>query len=133
MQRLESMSGGEKSLTALSFIFALQWHNPAPFYAFDEVDMFLDGLNAERLAKMVKKQSTLAQFVVVSLRKPMIQASERAIGVCLGRDGFSKVAGMRSKDEIIKESEKQEKEHLLKLKDSKKEIVVEESKEKAFA
>jgi hypothetical protein len=63
----------------------------------------------------------------------MIQASERAIGVCLGRDGFSKVAGMRSKDEIIKESEKQEKEHLLKLKDSKKEIVVEESKEKAFA
>lgn len=100
MQRLESMSGGEKSLTALSFIFALQWHNPAPFYAFDEVDMFLDGLNAERLAKMVKKQSSLAQFIVVSLRKPMIQASERAIGVCLGRDGFSKVAGMKSKEDV---------------------------------
>ncbi len=98
MQRLESMSGGEKSLTALSFIFALQWHNPAPFYAFDEVDMFLDGLNAERLAKMVKKQSQLAQFIVVSLRKPMIQASERAIGVCLGKDGFSKVAGMKNKE-----------------------------------
>ncbi len=100
MQRLESMSGGEKSLTALSFIFALQWHNPAPFYAFDEVDMFLDGLNAERLARMVKKQSNLAQFIVVSLRKPMIQASERAIGVCLGRDGFSKVAGMKSKENV---------------------------------
>ncbi|MDX1920229.1 MAG: chromosome segregation protein SMC [Candidatus Caenarcaniphilales bacterium] len=98
MQRLESMSGGEKSLTALSFIFALQWHNPAPFYAFDEVDMFLDGLNAERLSKMVKKQSTLAQFIVVSLRKPMIQASERALGVFLGKDGFSKVAGMKSKE-----------------------------------
>ncbi|MDJ0626047.1 MAG: chromosome segregation protein SMC [Candidatus Caenarcaniphilales bacterium] len=98
MQRLESMSGGEKSLTALSFIFALQWHNPAPFYAFDEVDMFLDGLNAERLSKMVKKQSSLAQFIVVSLRKPMIQASERAIGVFLGKDGFSKVAGMKSKE-----------------------------------
>lgn len=106
MQRLESMSGGEKSLTALSFIFALQWHNPAPFYAFDEVDMFLDGLNAERLARMVKKQSSLAQFVVVSLRKPMIQASERAIGVFLGKDGFSKAAGMKSKDSLIEESEK---------------------------
>jgi chromosome segregation protein len=100
MQRLESMSGGEKSLTALSFIFALQWHNPAPFYAFDEVDMFLDGLNAERLARMVKKQSGLAQFIVVSLRKPMIGASERAIGVCLGKDGFSKVAGMKSKENV---------------------------------
>jgi len=105
MQRLESMSGGEKSLTALSFIFALQWHNPAPFYAFDEVDMFLDGLNAERLSKMVKKQSSLAQFIVVSLRKPMIQSSERAIGVFLGKDGFSKVAGMKSKEEIIQKHE----------------------------
>ncbi|HEY9885909.1 MAG TPA: chromosome segregation protein SMC, partial [Vampirovibrionales bacterium] len=101
MQRLESMSGGEKSLTALSFIFALQWHNPAPFYAFDEVDMFLDGLNAERLSKMVKKQSSLAQFIVVSLRKPMIKSSERAIGVFLGKDGFSKVAGMKNKEEAL--------------------------------
>ncbi|MDX1918946.1 MAG: chromosome segregation protein SMC [Candidatus Caenarcaniphilales bacterium] len=101
MQRLESMSGGEKSLTALSFIFALQWYNPAPFYAFDEVDMFLDGLNAERLAKMVKKQSQLAQFLVVSLRKPMLMECERAIGVCLGKDGFSRVAGMKSKEQAV--------------------------------
>jgi chromosome segregation protein len=62
MQRLEAMSGGEKSLTALSFMFALQRYSPAPFYAFDEVDMFLDSLNAERLARMVKKQSAHAQF-----------------------------------------------------------------------
>ena len=113
MQRLESMSGGEKSLTALSFIFALQWHNPAPFYAFDEVDMFLDGLNAERLARMVKKQSQLAQFIVVSLRKPMIQSSERAIGVFLGKDSFSKVAGMKSKEALIKSAEENEKELVL--------------------
>lgn len=103
MQRLESMSGGEKSLTALSFLFALQWHNPAPFYAFDEVDMFLDGLNVERLSKMLQKQSQLAQFIVVSLRKPMLERSQRAIGVCLGRDGFSKVSGIKLKES---ESEK---------------------------
>ncbi|MBE9074373.1 chromosome segregation protein SMC, partial [Microcystis sp. LEGE 08355] len=47
VQRLSSMSGGEKSLTALSFIFSLQRYRPSPFYAFDEVDMFLDGANVE--------------------------------------------------------------------------------------
>ncbi|MGL6139016.1 MAG: chromosome segregation protein SMC, partial [Planktothrix sp.] len=56
VQRLTSMSGGEKSLTALSFIFALQKYRPSPFYAFDEVDMFLDGSNVERLARMIKSQ-----------------------------------------------------------------------------
>ncbi|TAH21582.1 MAG: chromosome segregation protein SMC, partial [Oscillatoriales cyanobacterium] len=53
VQRLASMSGGEKSLTALSFIFALQRYRPSTFYAFDEVDMFLDGANVERLARMI--------------------------------------------------------------------------------
>ena len=46
MQRIEALSGGEKSLTALSFVFAFQRYAPAPFYAFDEVDMMLDGSNA---------------------------------------------------------------------------------------
>jgi chromosome segregation protein len=62
VQRLSSMSGGEKSLTALSFIFALQRYRPSPFYAFDEVDMFLDGANVERLSKMIRKQANQAQF-----------------------------------------------------------------------
>ncbi|MCC3513287.1 MAG: chromosome segregation protein SMC [Microcoleus sp. PH2017_17_BER_D_A] len=81
VQRLASMSGGEKSLTALSFIFALQRYRPSTFYAFDEVDMFLDGANVERLARMIKRQSEQAQFIVVSLRRPMIQSAERTIGV----------------------------------------------------
>jgi chromosome segregation protein len=73
------MSGGEKSLTALSFIFALQRYRPSPFYAFDEVDMFLDGANVERLSKMIRKQANQAQFLVVSLRRPMIEAADRTI------------------------------------------------------
>ncbi|MGD9962950.1 MAG: chromosome segregation protein SMC, partial [Thermoplasmata archaeon] len=48
--RMEALSGGEKSLTALSFIFAIQAHEPSPFYLLDEVDMFLDGMNAENVA-----------------------------------------------------------------------------------
>lgn len=94
MQRIEALSGGEKSLTALSFVFAFQRYAPAPFYAFDEVDMMLDGANAERLARMVKRQSEQAQFVAVSLRRPMIENADHAIGVSLRADGFSKVVGI---------------------------------------
>jgi chromosome segregation protein len=95
MQRIEALSGGEKSLTALSFVFAFQRYAPAPFYAFDEVDMMLDGSNAERLARMVKRQSETAQFVVVSLRRPMIENADHAIGVSLRADGYSRVVGIR--------------------------------------
>jgi len=95
VQRLSSMSGGEKSLTALSFIFALQRYRPSPFYAFDEVDMFLDGANVERLAKMIERQAQHAQFIVVSLRRPMIESAERTIGVTQARGAHTQVLGIK--------------------------------------
>ncbi|MFK0733164.1 MAG: chromosome segregation protein SMC [Gloeotrichia echinulata GP01] len=95
VQRLASMSGGEKSLTALSFIFALQRYRPSPFYAFDEVDMFLDGANVERLARMIKQQAKQAQFIVVSLRRPMIESAERTIGVTQARGAYTQVLGIK--------------------------------------
>lgn len=95
VRRLHSMSGGEKSLTALSFIFALQRYRPSPFYAFDEVDMFLDGANVERLAKMLEKQARQAQFIVVSLRRPTIEASDRTIGVTQARGAYTQVLGIK--------------------------------------
>ncbi|MDS3862160.1 chromosome segregation protein SMC [Thermosynechococcaceae cyanobacterium BACA0444] len=98
VQRLASMSGGEKSLTALSFIFALQRYRPSPFYAFDEVDMFLDGANVERLSNMIKQQSLTAQFIVVSLRRPMIEASQRTIGVTQARGQHTQVIGIKLQD-----------------------------------
>ena len=94
VRRLASMSGGEKSLTALSFIFALQRYRPSPFYAFDEVDMFLDGANVERLSKMIQQQAQLAQFIVVSLRRPMIEAAQRTIGVTQARGAYTQVLGI---------------------------------------
>ncbi|MGD1862017.1 MAG: chromosome segregation protein SMC [Leptolyngbyaceae cyanobacterium] len=94
VRRLASMSGGEKSLTALSFIFALQRYRPSPFYAFDEVDMFLDGANVERLSKMIKQQAQQAQFIVVSLRRPMIEAAQRTIGVTQARGAYTQVLGI---------------------------------------
>lgn len=98
MQRLESMSGGEKSLTALAFVFAIQRYMPAPFYAFDEVDMHLDGINVEKLSEMIKKHSSHTQFIVVSLRKPMIESANRTIGVTQKDKGITKVTGVRLSD-----------------------------------
>jgi chromosome segregation protein len=95
LQRLEAMSGGEKSLTALSFVFAIQQYRPAPFYAFDEIDMFLDGANAGRVAKRVKKAVANAQFIVVSLRKPMIEAAERTIGVAMQENNITSITGVK--------------------------------------
>ncbi|QDZ40598.1 chromosome segregation protein SMC [Euhalothece natronophila Z-M001] len=95
VQKLHSMSGGEKSLTALSFIFALQRYRPSPFYAFDEVDMFLDGANVQRLANMIQQQAQEAQFIVVSLRRPMIEGSMRTIGVTQARGAYTQVLGIK--------------------------------------
>lgn len=95
LQRLEAMSGGEKSLTALAFVFAIQQYRPAPFYAFDEIDMFLDGANADRVAQRVKKAGTKTQFIVVSLRKPMIEAAERTIGVTMQENNITSITGVK--------------------------------------
>ena len=92
--RLEAMSGGEKSLTALSFIFSIQMFRPAPFYAMDEIDMFLDGANVERVAKLIKKISARAQFIVVSLRKPMILQSKFTLGVTMQENNITTVTGI---------------------------------------
>ena len=98
-QRLEGMSGGEKSLTALAFVFAIQRYMPAPFYAFDEVDANLDGINVEKLAHIVQTQSKDTQFIVVSHRKPMIESANRTIGVTQKEKGISKVTGVKLRDE----------------------------------
>ena len=95
IQRLAAMSGGEKSLTALAFIFAIQRHNPAPFYALDEVDAFLDAANAEMVGEMVDELAGDAQFVVVSHRSALLERSERAIGVTMQEDNVSAVTGIQ--------------------------------------
>ena len=98
LQRLESMSGGEKSITALAFVFAIQKYLPAPFYAFDEVDQSLDGINVEKLANLIQAQSKNTQFIVVSHRKPMIESANRTIGVTQKEKGITKVTGVKLRD-----------------------------------
>jgi chromosome segregation protein len=92
---LSSLSGGEKSLTTLAFILSIQRYIPAPFYAFDEVDMSLDGANVERIAAMISELAPSSQFVIVSLRKPMIEAAERIMGVTIRPDKSTLVTGVK--------------------------------------
>jgi len=89
--RMEALSGGEKSLTALSFIMAIQAHEPSPFYLLDEVDMFLDGVNAENVAKAVRRGSKNAQVIQISLRNVTLKEADHIIGVTMQREGVSDI------------------------------------------
>lgn len=91
---LSSLSGGEKTLAALALVFSIQKYMPAPFYALDEVDANLDGINVEKLAELIKEQSKNTQFVVVSHRKPMIESGDRTVGVTQKDKGITKVTGV---------------------------------------
>jgi len=89
--RLEALSGGEKSLTALSFILAVQEYQPSPFYVFDEVDSALDAINSELVAKKVKESSSRAQFLQVSHHKIALSYADYLIGVTRPPSGISKI------------------------------------------
>jgi chromosome segregation protein len=105
-QRLEQLSGGEKSLASLAFIFALQRYDPSPLYTLDEVDMSLDGINAENIGRMLRRNSTKAQFIVISLRKVTLKWAEHLFGVTMRGDGISQVVGLRL-DDIVDVDDKE--------------------------
>lgn len=95
---LSALSGGEKTLAALALVFSIQKYMPAPFYALDEVDANLDGINVEKLAELIKEQSKNTQFIVVSHRKPMIESANRTVGVTQKDKGITKVTGVKLRD-----------------------------------
>ncbi|MCS4541033.1 MAG: chromosome segregation protein SMC [Euryarchaeota archaeon] len=94
VRSIESMSGGEKTLTALAFVFGLARYKPAPFYVLDEADMFLDGDNGEKFANLVKEFSKSAQFIVVSFRESMVSSADQLIGVAM-QDAGSDIVSVK--------------------------------------
>jgi chromosome segregation protein len=90
---LSALSGGEKSIASIAFIFAIQNYDPSPFYVLDEVDMFLDGLNAENVSRMVKDSSNDSQFIMVSLRKVALKEANHVYGVTMRDTGISDMIG----------------------------------------
>jgi chromosome segregation protein len=89
--RLDALSGGEKSLVSMAFIVAIQQYDPSPFYLLDEVDQNLDAVNAEKVARMVRRSSHAAQFVQISLRKVTLMQADHIAGVTMRSDGISEL------------------------------------------
>lgn len=89
--RLEALSGGEKSLVSLAFIFALQQYDPSPFYFFDEIDQNLDAINAQKVAQIISRNSKNAQSIQISLRKVTLKEADNIIGVTMQESGISDV------------------------------------------
>lgn len=88
--RLQGLSGGEKSMASLSLIFAIQDHDPSPFYYFDEVDQNLDVPNSKLIATECRNRSEAAQFIMVTLRKVSLELADHHIGITHGGDGCSR-------------------------------------------
>ncbi|KYK30317.1 MAG: hypothetical protein AYK22_04225 [Thermoplasmatales archaeon SG8-52-3] len=90
---LSALSGGEKSIASIAFIFAIQEYDPSPFYVLDEVDMFLDGVNAETVSRMVKRNAQDSQFIMVTLRKIALKEANHVYGVTMRDTGVSEMIG----------------------------------------
>ena len=91
---IKSLSGGEKTMTALAFIFSIQEHDPASFYLLDEVDAALDKKNSEKLSELIKKYSSKAQYIVISHNDSVISGSDKLYGVSMHKDGISHVVSL---------------------------------------
>ncbi len=85
-----SLSGGEKTIAAITFLLALQSLKPAPFYLFDEIDAHLDSINTERLKKIVKDRTRMSQIIMVTLKDTLVANADMVYGV-YAKDGISHV------------------------------------------
>jgi chromosome segregation ATPase len=94
-RRLSLLSGGEKSLVALAFVFAVFLARPSPFYILDEVEAALDDTNIDRFLQLVRRFSDRAQFIIVTHQKRTMDAADVLYGVSMGAGGVTKVISRR--------------------------------------
>jgi chromosome segregation protein len=94
-KRLSLLSGGEKSLVALGFLFAVFLARPCPFYILDEVEAALDDLNIDRFLALVRRYAESSQFIIITHQRRTMEAADVLYGVSMGGDGVSKVISRR--------------------------------------
>jgi chromosome segregation protein len=99
LQALSLLSGGERALTALAFLFALQAVNPSPFYVLDEVDAALDDANVVRFNRVLKRLAERQQFLIVTHNHSTMAQAEVLYGVTLGEHGISRLVSVRLENE----------------------------------
>jgi chromosome segregation protein len=90
-----SLSGGERTLVALAFVFAIQEHEPAAFYLLDEIDAALDKLNSEKVAKLLKEYSQRAQVIIISHNDSIISEADSLYGISMNKDGESSIVSLK--------------------------------------
>jgi len=105
LQNIDSMSGGEKTLTALAFMFAIQLYKPAPFYAFDEADAALDKENSLKMGNLIEMIAEKSQFIAVTHNDVITKKADQIIGVARTKDNSS-VIGLRLKNKGADDDEK---------------------------
>ena len=94
---IRSLSGGEKTMTALAFLFSIQEHEPAAFYILDEVDAALDKANSDKLAKLIREYCSKAQYIVISHNDNVIAEGDTLYGVSMDSErGLSNVVSLRA-------------------------------------
>jgi chromosome segregation protein len=100
-RRLSLLSGGEKSMVALAFVFAVLMARPCPFYILDEVEAALDDINIDRFLRLVRRFAERSQFIVVTHQKRTMDAADILYGVSMGGDGITKVVSRKlPRDEL---------------------------------
>jgi chromosome segregation protein len=93
--KLSLLSGGEKALGAISFLFALFLARPCPFYLLDEVEAALDDTNIGRFVELLRRYADRAQFIVITHQKRTMEAADNLYGVTMGADGVSQIVSRR--------------------------------------
>jgi chromosome segregation protein len=93
--KLSLLSGGEKALGAISFLFALFLARPCPFYLLDEVEAALDDTNIGRFVELLRRYADRAQFIVITHQKRTMEAADSLYGVTMGTDGVSQIVSRR--------------------------------------
>ena len=107
---INSMSGGEKTLTAMSLLFAFFTHHPSPFCIMDEADAALDEANVERYVNLIKEFSKSTQFIVVTHNKRTMEAARMLYGITMEESGVSKVMSVNLADRTSAEETKKKQE-----------------------
>jgi chromosome segregation protein len=97
--RLSLLSGGERSLTVLAFVFAIFRARPSPFYVLDEVDAALDDVNLQRLLRVVRSFRGHAQIIMVTHQKRSMEIADVLYGITMGPDAVTKVVAERLREE----------------------------------
>ncbi len=97
--RLSLLSGGERSLTVLAFVFAIFRARPSPFYVLDEVDAALDDVNLQRLLRVIRSFRGHAQIIMVTHQKRSMEIADVLYGITMGPDAVTKVVAERLREE----------------------------------